>query len=239
MTYSNESYNLLIKLDTHGCELSAGEIEKMEENLATLRKLVERFPVSHLYVTVARHQRTEDFHVKTSLVLPGKTLFTGDRDETAHPAFERCVRKLVRKVSAYKQQMHADAELAKQATGSHHTTRATMVIDVERLGEAVRSEDYVMFRQAAGGFENDLVQRVGRWVQRYPEVQAQLGEAITISDIVEEVFLNAFEQFPHRPTDVPPGDWFEGLIDPSIQSLIRSPDDEFDNISFVRTMLEA
>jgi hypothetical protein len=65
-----------------------------------------------------------------------------------------------------------------------------------------------------------------------------LGDDITISDIVEDVLLNAFEQFPRRPDEVPPGDWNESLIDPSVQALIQSPDEEFSNISFARAILE-
>ena len=86
-------------------------------------------------------------------------------------------------------------------------------------------------------FESPLHERVGRWIQRYPEIESRLGDSITIADIVEEVFLNAFEQFPQRPQEVPPGEWFEGLIDVSVQALLQSPDEEFANISFARSLL--
>jgi hypothetical protein len=52
------------------------------------------------------------------------------------------------------------------------------------------------------------------------------------------VFLNAFEQFPNHSRDVPPGEWLEQLIDPSVQAILQSPDEEFANISFVRSMRE-
>jgi ribosome-associated translation inhibitor RaiA len=237
MTYSDESYNLRIELDTKGCDLSAGEISAMEDDLHTLRKLVEDFPVSNLYLTVIHHERSKDYHVKASLALPGKTLFTGDRDTVVHPAYDRCVRKLVKKVEAYKERMHRDAELSKQARGTHHTLDPTRDFDVTRLSEAVDSDDYAAFRVAADAFEEGLTQRIGRWVQRYPEIEASLGEAITISDIVEDVFLNAFDQFPRRPTEVPPGAWIESLIDSSVQALMQSPDEEFANISFARAIL--
>ena len=103
MTFSDESYNLRIELDTKGCELSADEIARMEEDLGTLHKLVEQFPVSNLYITVIHHPRSNDYHVKTSLALPGRKLFTGDRDTVVHAAYERCLRKLTKKVKAYKQ----------------------------------------------------------------------------------------------------------------------------------------
>ena len=80
MTFSDESYNLRIELDTKGCELSADEIEDMEVDLHTLRNLVEDFPVSDLHITVVYHHkarglprqnqpgtvRQETFHRRTS-----------------------------------------------------------------------------------------------------------------------------------------------------------------------------
>ena len=238
MAYSDESYNLRIELDTQGCELSADEISDMEDGLHTLRQLVQDFPISNLQITVVHHARSEDFHVKTSLVLTGKTLFTGDRDTQVHPAFERCIRKLVKKVQAYKAQMRGDAEWAKQAEGTHHTLIPTRDFDMSQLDKAVENDDFASFRKAVDVFEAGLADRIGRWIQRYPAIESQLGETITISDIVEDVFINAFEQYPQRPEEVPPGSWLESLIDPSVQALLQSPDEEFANISFARAVIE-
>jgi hypothetical protein len=234
----DEVRSLRIQLAAKGCNPSAAEIAKMEEDLHTLRKLVQDFPVSTLYITIVHHKRTDDYHVKTSLVLPGRTVFTGDRDRLAHPAYERCVRKLVKKVEAYKQRMHGEAELAKQAAGTHHIMAATQEVDIEQLREAVAANDYVAFRRGVDVFEEPLRQCVGRWIQRYPDLEAQLGDMVTVSDIVEEVFLNAFEQFSQHPEEVLPGEWLAGLIDPSVQALLQAPDDEFASISFARSLLE-
>ncbi len=239
MRYSDESYDLRIELDTKGYELSAETIRHMEEDLDTLRKLVADFPVSNLYITIVHHSRSDDFHVKTSLALPGKTLFTGDRDARIHPAYERCVRKLVKKVETYKRRMSGDAEKAKLAGGTHHRLEPTRELDIAALNHAVENNDYARFRQAVDMFEEGLTVRIGRWIQRYPEVAARLGEDFTISDIVEDVFLNAFQEFSQRSNnEVPPGVWFEGLIDPTLQSLLQSPDEEFANISFARSVLK-
>jgi hypothetical protein len=238
MPYSNESYNLRIELDTKNCELSAGEIAKMENDLETLRRLVDAFPVSSLYITVVYHARSKDYHVKTSLALPGRTIFTGERDVLVHPAFDRCIRKLVCRVEGYKASMHGDPELAKQKTRTHQTLLPTGNLSVEQLTAAARDSDYLAFRETLDVFEEPLSKRIGRWIQRYPAIESQLGNSVQISDIVEEVFLNAFEQFLDRPEEVPPGDWLEKLIDPSVQALIQSPDEEFANISFARSLRE-
>ncbi len=238
MTYSDQSYNLRIELDQKGCELAAADIEKMESTLDTLRKLVERFPVSNLYITVVRHAKPQDFHVKTSLALPGRTLFTGDRDVDVHSAFDRCTGKLIQKVKSFKATMEKDAELTKQAEGTHQIVSPSGQLDLDELQQAIDEMDYVRFRQSLSGFEASLRQRVGRWLQRYPEIESRLDVDFQIDDILEEVFLNAFEQFPSHSHDVPPGDWLESLIDPSVQAILQFPDEEFANISFARSMRE-
>lgn len=238
MPFSDESYNLRIELDTKGCDLSPAEIEKMEDGLHTLRELVEDFPVSSLYVTVVHHARSGDYHVKTALALSGRTLFTGERDVKVQPAFESCVKKLMKKVRAYKRRMRVGPEAEKQAEGTHHNVDVTAEFDLQRLIEAVEADDYDSFRHQMDVFESSLTERVGRWVERYPEILARLGDSVTVSDIVEDVFLNAFDQFEERPHNVPPGKWLENLIDPSVQALINSPEEEFARISYSRAVME-
>ena len=238
MPFSDQSYNLRIELDTKGCELSASEIEDMEEDLHTLRELVEDFPVSDLHITVVHHGRSDDYHVKTTLALPGRKLFTGDRDVVVHPAFERCVRKLTKKVRAYKSHMRVGTDPAKQAAGTRQDVQPTRQVDASVLTTAVDAKDYSAFRREIDVFEPAMTERIGRWIQRYPEFQTRLGSAVSVSDVVEEVFLNAFEHFAARSHHVSPGDWLESLIDPSIQALLQSPDEEFERISFSRSTFE-
>jgi len=75
-------------------------------------------------------------------------------------------------------------------------------------------------------------------VQRYPQAQAQIGRGLAIGDVVEEVYLNAFERFGRRPTEVPFHEWLEELIDLSVRLLLRNPDEEAENASLARTVRE-
>jgi DNA-directed RNA polymerase specialized sigma24 family protein len=63
-----------------------------------------------------------------------------------------------------------------------------------------------------------------------------LGRARPIADVVEAVFLNAFEGYDRRPPGVRFGQWLETLIDGSLKGLLQNPDEELDNISFARTL---
>ena len=236
MKFSDESYDLRIELDTKACELSANEISKMEDDLSTLRHAVEGFPVANLYITVVYHARSNTYHVKTALALSGTTLFTGDRDAAVHPAYERCVRKLLRKVARYKHRMRHDTEIAKQEEGTHQSIVPLGEFDVQRLHEAVQAGDYVEFHNALDVFAGPLEDRIGRWVERYPALESTLGMDIKISDIAEEVILIAFECFLHRPRDVPAGTWLESLLDPAIRALIDSPEEELTNIGYLKSL---
>ncbi len=239
MPYPDEKYDLRIELETKGCGLTPGEEAKMHDALTPLVRVVEDFPISDLYLTIIRHSRSNDFHVKATMVLSGKRLFTGDRDPLMYPAFERCVRKLIRKVKAYKATMSNMEELTKTAEGTHYRIVPGTVPEPALLSRAVARGDYAAFRLAVYAWEDGVRKRVGRWIERYPEISERIGETVEIDDLVEEVFLSAFERFAEHPRNVSFGEWLEGLIDPSIKDLQRHPDEELENIEFVRTAFDA
>lgn len=238
MQFSNQSHNLRIELDTKNFEFSPQALEKIEEALDPLRDPVRDFPVSDLYITVTHHPAPDDYHVRASLVLTGRTLFTGDRDENALSAWNRCVRKLVRKLSAYKENLAAKPERTKTEEGTAHEVVPAAELDSGKIRRAVESGDYAAFREATFVYEEAVRKRAGRWIERYPEFTAQLGVEFTLSDVVEEVFLNAFERFDRRPQNLRPGEWLENLIDPSVRALLEHPDAERENIEAVRTLRE-
>jgi len=110
--------------------------------------------------------------------------------------------------------------------------------DTGVLGEAVHAGDYRAFRIALAGYEEWLRKRVGRWLQRFPEAEARIGRGLAIGDVVEEVYLNAFERYRQRPVDVPFHRWLDDLIDPSLKVLLRHPEEERENVSLARTLRE-
>lgn len=103
--FSDEAYNLKLELDTKNCTFGPGQVRQMEEDLDSLAKLTADMPVSDLHVTIAWFEHSQEYHVKTSLITPGRILFTGEHDSVAHPAYQKCVRKLVQKLKAYKNRM--------------------------------------------------------------------------------------------------------------------------------------
>jgi len=231
------SRQLRVNLDMNNCRYSAGTVEKMETALAALRKVVQEFPVSDLYISAFWHQRTGVHHVKTSLVLSGRTLFTGEHDVDLYAAYHRCVRKLVNKVQAYLDNLRNKDELTKQQKGTHQGILPTQDPDSESLDQAVREGDYRRYRQETLVYEEPLRKRIGRWIERYPDLESHLNTELTVDDLVEEVLLNSFEQYNARSRSVRFGQWLEDLIDPSVRTILRNPDGELENIEFARTIL--
>ena len=239
MRYSDESYNLRIELDTKHFSLSTDEIGKMEDDLGSLGEVAADFPVSDLYITMEHYRQTSSYFVKLAIILPGRTLFTADRDSTWHPAYERCVRKLVKRIEAYKSKMSNEPEISKLEKGTRQEVAPTQLIDGEAVARSVSEGDYRAFHDALLPLEESVRKRVGRWVQRYPELEEQIGDRFEIADIVEEVFLTAFDRYEQRPAAMLPGDWLESLIDPSVRELLRHPDEELENVNMARASREA
>lgn len=237
MRYSDESYNLRVEIDAKHFELTPEDARRLHDSLSTLGKVVEDLPLSDLYVTIFHHSRgNPEYKVKTALILPAKTLFSSDTDTNLHPVFVRCVANLVQQVKAYKQARANADQMDKHLRGTYQEVVPSREPDTERVEAAVRAGDYAEFRKATLPFEESLRKRVGRWVGRYPEVQEKIGTDLAIADVVEAVFLNAFEGYDERPGNVRFGRWLETLIDGSLKALLQNPEEELENVSFARTL---
>jgi ribosome-associated translation inhibitor RaiA len=233
----DQGHELRVELDTKQCELSPAEIKKIETALNILRPPLVKFPVSHLYLTVEQHPRSGSFRVKASLQLPGRALATGGEDEHIFPAVQQCIWRLVQKVTAYEERMEGVEEKSKRKEGTRHDVLPIQEVDAQAVDGAVEAGDYAQFRKLMFAYEEPLRKRIGRWIERYPEVVAQLREQVQLEDIVEEVFLTAFDQYDDRPHAVAFGEWLENLIDPSVRLISTASDEELDNISFARTLV--
>lgn len=239
MRYSDTSYNLRIELDTEHCHLSPAQMRKLESGLSPLRQVLRDFPVSDLYIDVEHYPGSEEYRVKLALQLPGKGLASGDVHEDLYTAFRHSVRRLVDSATAYKERLGRVDTISKAQQGTHHELLPTHSLDADALDAAVADQDYVAFRRETFPIEEPLRKRIGRWIQRYPEIEAQIGERFDLSDMVEEVFLSAFDQYRDWPRDIPFGAWLESLIDPSVRLLSRKSEAQMANISFVKSLLDA
>jgi hypothetical protein len=238
MPFSDDSHDLRIQTDAGNVTISAGEQAKMDTDLGTLRKLIAHFPSPDLKLEIS-NQTPGIVRVGAGLRLAGRTLFTAGEAGTLHAAWDWAIRRLIDKVRAYKDHLGRVPERQKEAEGTLHEIVPSMQPDPEAIERAVRQLDYRAFRAAMGVYEDALEKRVGRWIERYPQAEAKLGDGLLISEIAEEVFLNAFDQYTHRPASLRLGQWLENLIDPSLQTLLHDGGQEKENISFIQSAKEA
>jgi ribosome-associated translation inhibitor RaiA len=227
--------NLQVIFDAHEFALTPAEEQMLHADLEGLSRQVQHFPLADLRVLIEGNRRSNEVSVKLTLILPGNTLVTNDHDAVLSAAFHRCLDSLLDCLHEYKGQLGQVPERQKAEEGTRQELHATVPIDAAAVDSAVTIGDYIAFRTATFPLEEGLRKRIGRWVQRYPEFEARIGKDLEIADVVEEVFLIAFESYDHRPPDIPFGTWLEDLIDTAIKALQNNTDEELENVSLART----
>jgi hypothetical protein len=238
MYHTHQQRMLRVNIETKECELPRDELPRIEEPINQIADAIGDMPGA-MELTIVRHPRTSRFHVEAALALPRRTLFTGDWDPYLDIALSRSLRKLTRKAEAYTSEPdRADDERAQRIDQMGRDVVAPENPDMGTLGQAATEGDYHRFREILAAWEDWLRLRIGRWLQRYPDAEAEVGRRVKIGDLVEEVMLNAFEHFTERSNDVPLHEWLDSLIDPSLMTFCQHPVEERANISFARTLKE-
>jgi ribosome-associated translation inhibitor RaiA len=226
---------LNVEFDLHDCELSAADRAGLEADLDPVYRAVEHFPQRDVHILISRRHRSNEYVVKVSVLLPGRTLVCSEHNEVISAAFEKCVRVLLEQAREYKDALGQVPERQKHEKGTHQDLTSPVAVDAEALDRAVAAGDYAAYRSTLSPYEEGLRGRVGRWVERYPELQARMGRDLNVADLLEGVLLAAFEQHTRRPMEIRYGDWLEGLIDPELRALAQHPDEELENIRMART----
>jgi len=225
--------------DVHQYDLSDAERERLEDGLTAMTRMVDNFPVADLHIMIEGNARSNDVSVKLTLILPGNTLVTNDRDAVVTVAFDRCLTALTDAVERYKARLDGQDDRNKAEKGTAHDLRPTRDLDLAAVDRAVAAGDYAAFRAALLPFEDAVQARAGRWVQRYPEFEARIGKDVKLSDVTEEIFLTAFDQYDRRPEGLHLSEWLENLIDPAVKDLMTNTADEKENINLARSALNA
>jgi ribosome-associated translation inhibitor RaiA len=227
-------HKLQVHFDTHECQVSRDVLAGMADDLDSLARQVGHFPQADVRVLIEWNGRNNEYVVKLTLLLPGETLVTSDHDPVLHAAFARALASLEDAVRGYEERLDGRAERRKQqATGLPEVAPAAP-IDLAAIDAAAAAGDYPAFRAAVAPFEEWLRLRVGRWVERYPAVEARIGRGLEVADVTEGVFLAAFEGHAHRPEEVRYREWLESLIDPAIRAIEHDPEGELENINMAR-----
>lgn len=237
MQYVANEYHMQVEIDAKECQIPDDERLRIQPNLDRLGQEVQEFPTSRLYLTIVYHPRSQVYHAQAKLILPGKTIKTGERNTYLDIAFQRCIDKVIHRVKDYRANPDREAvQQAERKVALESDVVQPIEPDVHKLNAAVEQGDYQAFRHEMLGQEEPIRMRVGRWIQQYPEVQSEIGQSIEIADLVEEVFLLAFERYAERQTYLSVIEWLESLIDPAMKSFWSNPDDRL-AVSYAETLI--
>lgn len=226
-------------LDVEGFSPTAAEMDTIQTEVDRLGPLISAFPTQVLHINLAYHRPHRQYEVKLALVLPGQTFATKNVSESWQASLESCVTKLIRRIEHYKSDLSGEPARGRRAAGTTMEVEPGQRLDGERVRQAVADDDYIAFRQALYPLESSLRARVGRWIQRYPEIEAMIGDPLTIADVVEETFMLAFDRFGQWPDEEFFGHWVESLIDPAVKAIARDPAGELEKISFLQSWDES
>ncbi len=227
-------HKLQVHFDSHHYKLTDDELTSLADDADLLAKAVGNFPMAELRVLIEQNGRAGDFSVKLSLLLPNHTIVGSDQDANLHVAFERSMQSVLENVRAYKDRLGQVEGRRKAEAGTQQDLTPDAALDFTRVDAAAAAGDYAAFRAALAAYDDPLRLRAGRWVERYPNVQARLGRGLEVVDVAEEVFLLAFEGYAARPQGVPFGTWLEGHLDQAVKALDANPDGELENINMAR-----
>lgn len=237
-THADGGDEFRMDIDATGFNLTKAQAVQIEDEMEHLKPLIAKFPTRVLHVNLKFNANSDQYEVRLALVLPGQTFATGGVDTAWHPVLETAVHKLKRRVEHYKEDLENVTARRHHAADHDHPVEPTQQIDGHALLSAVEADQYSDFRQLLSPFESSLRDRIGRWVQRYPQINAMIGESIFIADILEEVFLLAFERFAKRTPQLMLGPWLETLVDPAVQQIASDPERELEAIGFLRSWQE-
>jgi len=226
-------------LDVEGFTPTAAEMETIQTEVDRIEPLISEFPTQILYVNIDYHSPSRQYGVKLALVLPGQTFATKNVSESWQPSLESCVNKMIHRIEHYKATMSGERERGHAVAGTKMEVEPAQRLDGERVRNAFEEDNYIEFRQALYPLESSLRARIGRWIQRYPQIEAMIGQQLTIADVVEETFMLAFDRFDQWPEEEFFGHWVESLIDPAVKAIVRDPDGELERIGFLRSWDES
>lgn len=225
-------------LDVEGFTPTELERESIAAEVERIQPLVAEFPTQILHTNIQYNSHSEEYEVKLALVLPGQTFATGNVTESWQQGLETSVQKMIRRIEHYKITMSGGMEQAHAAAGTTMEVEPNRRIDGQRVTTAVQQGNFTEFRKAMYPIEASLRDRVGRWIQRYPQIQGMIGDRFTIADIVEETFMLAFDRFGDWHPEMFFGQWIESLIDPAMKAIAKDPDGELEAIGFLRSWEE-
>lgn len=163
---------------------------------------------SELRMAVERTDENPTWEIHAALHLPGLTLVADGAGEQPEPALDAILHSLAQQID---EQESIPTRVAQRRAG---------LPEMERLLEGWHAEDR---SQAFLSFLTPLVSSLWPYVQRELSVregeETLIGEELDTSDVLDEVLVQAWEQFSQRDRQLPLDLWLVRLADEALDRL--------------------
>ena len=198
-----------MEIDTHGVNLTLrpSAREHIDLELARLESVVGHFPTRTAHVEVERSKKKGGFGVSIHVKLSTRSLFAqawgGDLRSAVEATVDKLVRQAKRHIDRLREDEHPGAEGMKEipeVTGP--TAEELMAVrDLEDFCDQVAHH----------------TARLHKFLRRELELdprREELGDVVSVPDIVEEAVAYVFEHFRERPKEMTPDRWLlrRGLL---------------------------
>ena len=236
MHYVDDHNHLRVEFQAKDFNVPQDELTAHAGVLAPLGEAVRDFSHSELGVKIVRHPRSQEYHVEARLKVPGRTLFSGDRDPYLDSAFQRRVRKLTLKAEEYARHPERDAvAAAARLTVLDRDVMLPEERDAGRLGEA--------FCAVITGYSASACPATRSGSARRRPLDPALprgGSPHRRRAAYRRPGRGGVPQrlraLRRRPFEVPLNRWLDELIDPSVKMMLQHPDEEGENASLRGTL---
>ncbi|KAA5546117.1 hypothetical protein FYK55_04265 [Roseiconus nitratireducens] len=202
-------------LSVEGFTLSPEELAVVSSEINRVRPLVTERPEQLPHVSIRFDPDGEIYHVLIDTEVSGQSVHSRANDGQWQTALRTAIRKLVPRFEAAVES-NGTLGAGRESSDEEAVGRARWALDESALQRAVEQNNYAQFRAQLYPLEPHLHERIGREVRCDVMPDEAHADHLFMADIIEDLFLMAFEQFDQRPQDITFVQWLDSLIAPTI-----------------------
>ncbi|MEJ2582694.1 MAG: integrase, partial [Acidobacteriota bacterium] len=185
-----------------------------QRKIPRLSRLLARFPSDTRNLRLGLTKRGPIFETRAVLVLPSATLVATAAADTFHESLDVVADKMAREI-----RRHTDTLTRESVNRRRRARRDDWLRVDDHLREYHRGDFREEFFEIIRPVLRNLQQHAGREL-----VLAQLSGDLpsgftTVSELVNEVIVSAWERFDQRPDDLPLESWLVNLLHEALETM--------------------
>jgi RNA polymerase sigma factor (sigma-70 family) len=187
-----------------------------DSEVRRFHRIMRRVPFDQQHLRLNVRCRPGAWEVRAVMLLPNGTLVAEDTAKSSHAALDRVSDRLASEIRKHKDLMRKDDLRRRRRRREREFVDADVF-----LAEQVRLEDRASFFD----YVRPLLRRLRGQAHRELTLAQLEGNVhpgqLTVSDVLDETIVRAWDQFGVRPTDEPLDQWLIGLLHRVIDEYMR------------------